>query len=268
MINGYEIIDFHTHVFPPKLAAPALRTLSERSGIAPACDGTPEGTLALMDSCGVDSAVLVSVATKPSQQHSINIFLNGLSSERFHPFGAIHPFAEDWVEELAFIASLGFKGIKLHPDYQEFYPDDERVAPLFAECERLGLTVLLHAGVDIGLPSPVHGTPERIAKVASRYPDLTVIAAHLGGWRMWDQAEDALCGLKNVMIDTAFSAEWIDTARARRLVERFGAERVLLGSDCPWESPDASVRMVCSLGLDGDSERAILGGNARRILTE
>ena len=72
MINEYEIIDFHTHVFPPKLAAPALRTLSERSGIAPACDGTPEGTLSLMDSCGVDGAVLVSVATKPSQQHSIN----------------------------------------------------------------------------------------------------------------------------------------------------------------------------------------------------
>lgn len=266
MVNGHFTLDFHTHIFPEKIAAKAVMSLSERSGISPVSDGTHESLRRLMDAAGVDAAVLASVATKPEQARKINLFLSSLADERFVPFGAVHPLSEDACAEVEFVASLGFRGVKIHPDYQGFYADDERVLAVYEACARNGLAVLFHAGVDIGYPSPVHADPERLAKVAKMFPDCTFVCAHFGGWRMWDEVEKYLCQTENVYIDTAFCNGYISLGQAKRIVDKAGADRILLGSDCPWENPARSVELVLSLGLNEDETAAVLGGNAKRLL--
>ena len=123
------IIDVHTHIFPNNIAARAVASLAKAGGIEPFSDGTLTDTLRLMDDAGVDKAVLVSVATKREQMRTINDFLKASESERFLPFGAMYPATENgcgaMLEELEYIKQLGFKGIKMHPEYQSFYPDNE-----------------------------------------------------------------------------------------------------------------------------------------------
>ncbi|HPE95293.1 MAG TPA: amidohydrolase family protein, partial [Bacillota bacterium] len=221
--------------------------------------------LKAMDRAEIDRSVLASVATKPSQQHNINLFLSSLRRDRFIPFGAIHPMAPDAGDELDFICGLGFKGIKLHPDYQGFYADDPAVFGVYEKCCEKGLVVLFHAGVDIGLPEPVHATPDRLAAVSRAFPKMKLVCAHFGGWKMWGDVDKYLCSKENVYIDTSFCSKYIDTASAKKIITA-APGRVMLGSDCPWEDPSDSVSFIHSLKLDAKTEKNILGENARKLL--
>lgn len=95
---------------------------------------------------GVDKGVFLSIATKPSQQKSINDFCASIASDTVIPFGSVHPDAPDWESEMERIVALGLKGIKLHPDYQDFDMDEPRVLPIFQKARDLGLCVVVHAG--------------------------------------------------------------------------------------------------------------------------
>ena len=99
----------------------------------------------------------------------------------------------------------GIKGVKFHPDYQMFFVDEERMFPLYRQMADAGLIAFFHAGVDIGLPPPVHCPPDRLATVLDRVPDLTVVAAHFGGFKMWDDVEKYLIG-RNLWLDTSLHA--------------------------------------------------------------
>ena len=263
------IIDVHTHVFPEKIAARAVSALAEASKITPVSDGTANDTLRLMNRAGVDRSVLVSVATKPSQMRTINEFLHSLESDRFVPFGAIYPDADNSeysiLEETERISSLGLKGIKLHPEYQNFYPDDEKLYPFYDLCSQLGLPILFHAGDDLGFKPPYHGTPDRFAALAKAFPNLKIICAHFGGWRMWVDVEEILSEYKNIYYDTAFCSKYLARENAERLINKKGVDNIMLGSDIPWEDPKDSIEFIDSLKIsDGDKE-SILGTNAARI---
>lgn len=264
------IIDVHTHVFPDEIASRAVSKLGEAAGIEPVTDGTLKMTLEMMDRAGVDRSVLVSVATKPSQSRSINKFLRSLESERFIPFGAVFPDPENeeypLLEETEYISNIGLHGIKLHPEYQGFYPDDERLFSFYELCSSLELPLLFHAGADIGFKPPYHGLPERFAKLAKSFPKLKVICAHFGGWCRWDEVEAELCGFENVFFDTAFCADYLNKEAAERIINKKGADNIMLGSDIPWEDPKRSIEFIDSLRIKTDDKEAIFGKNAMRII--
>ena len=119
--------------------------------------------------------------------------------------------------------------------------------------------------MDIGYPNPVHCTPERLLRVLDLFDDAPVVAAHFGGWLLWDSVLEDLCGTK-VYLDTAFSSGKMPPDYAKELIKAHGADKVLLGSDMPWSDTLDEVRFVQSLDLSAEDEEKILSNNAKRLL--
>ena len=186
------IIDIHTHAFPDELAARAVEVLAERSGITPYTDGPWRGCDS-MRRAGVGYSVVMPIATKPAQVSGINRWAADICrrGEGVIGFGTLHPTDENWRKEIDFLVESGIAGVKFHPDYQQFFVDEPELTAMYRALAEASLIVLFHAGVDIGLPPPVHCTPPRLARVLDLAPDLTVIAAHMGGTQvgtMWSAA--------------------------------------------------------------------------------
>jgi predicted TIM-barrel fold metal-dependent hydrolase len=265
-------IDFHTHAFADNIAERAIEKLEKtifESGFpnpaAPVFGGTVKGLLEEMDKSGVDISVVMPIATKPSQQTVINNWAAEIKSEKLYPFGSVHPDAPDALEELERIKSLGLYGIKFHPDYQEFFADEERMFPIYEKCAALSLPVLLHAGLDPLSMDVVHCTPKMGANVADRVKGLTLIMAHLGGSERWDDVETYLVG-KNVYLDTAYTAGYLPDEQILRIMRNHGLNRILFASDSPWHSPSDEMEMIKRLPLDKPEKDMIFYRNALEIL--
>ncbi|RKY05082.1 amidohydrolase [Candidatus Poribacteria bacterium] len=261
-----KAIDFHVHAFPDDLAPRAMEILSAQSGVKPYFDGTISGLLSSMERAGIEASVVQPVATKPSQVRSINNWLIGLKNERIIPFGAMHPEFENPYEELRRIKELGIKGIKLHCDYQGRFVDDEAYMPIYEAMERLGMILMLHAGVDIGLPPPYHATPERILRILEAFPKLRVVAAHMGSFKMWDEVEEKLIG-REIYLDTSYVRGFMEDERALRMMREHGFDRILFASDSPWADQKAELEWILRLGIPEGELEKVLSGNAERLLS-
>lgn len=263
------MLDFHVHAFPDSLAASAVGPIAAKAGMAAACDGTLTGTRNAMVRAGVNGAVLMPVATKPSQVAGINRWLESLRDQPgIFAFGALHPDLPEELlhEQLAWLSARGFRGVKMHPEYQTFYPDEDRLEPFYRALEAAGLSLLLHAGWDaISAPGGPRSTPRRILQVRRSFPGLKLILAHFGGFRLWDEVEKHLLGLP-VFLDTALCAGHLPVERFLEMTRAHGADRVLFGSDSPWGDPLAHVRWIRSAGLTKEEEEKILKTNGARLL--
>ena len=259
------IIDFHTHVFPDSLASGAIASLEKIAGIKAQTDGTVDGLLSSMDRGGIDKSVVCPVSTKPTQVTGINSWIIGMKDDRLVPFGTLFPDMEQVDDEAKRLADNGIRGIKLHPDYQTFFVDDERVFPIYEACVRHNLIVLFHAGVDIGLPPPIHSTPSRLAIVLDRFPDMTVVAAHMGGFRLWDDVDRYLVG-REIYFDTAYIYLDLSEERFLTLARDHGASRILFSSDCPWFDQKKAMGVLDDWAFSNGERHIVYGGNAAALL--
>lgn len=261
------VIDIHTHAFPDELAARAVAVLGERSAVTPYTDGTCGGLCASMHQAGIDKSLVMPIATKPAQVRSINNWAAEVNRnfEQLICFGTIHPKQDDWQSEIDRLLVDGIKGVKFHPDYQEFFVDDTELTSLYHALADAGLIVLFHAGVDIGLPPPVHCTPDRLARVLDVAPDMIVIAAHMGGYALWDDVEKLLVG-RNLYLDTSYSMTDLGSDRMTALIKAHGIDKVVFGTDSPWTDQSAEVAGIRALPLSQKQITAILGGNAEHLL--
>jgi len=261
-------IDIHTHAFADEVAAVAIPKLAEASGFRPAYDGTLAGLRRSMAVAGVAHAVIQPVATKPGQVEVINRWcleveaLPGLSA-----FGALHPDMSPAAirNQVAFLKAHGIRGVKIHPEYQDFYPDEDRLEPVYQSLQEAGLVLMLHAGADAAYPPPVRATPRRIRQILDGFPGLRVIAAHMGGFRLWGEVERELVG-RRIGLDTAYCAgecplPWfVEAARAH------GGDQVFLASDGPWGDQAGHLAYVRSAGFSPAELERIEFKNALEIL--
>jgi predicted TIM-barrel fold metal-dependent hydrolase len=260
-----RIIDIHAHVFPDELAAKAVKALAEAADDHPVFyDGTVSGLIAEMDRAGIDAAVTQPVATKPTQVRAINDWAATTASKRITPFGAMHPDFEDPAKEIARMALLGLRGFKMHPEYQVFAPDEDRMLPILEAAAEHGLIAFFHAGIDIEIPT-LHGTPDAFARMMDAMPDVTVVLAHMGGFRQWREVEEHICG-RDVWIDTSYTLGHLPDDEFVDLIHTHGVGRVLFGTDGPWTDPVEELLWLRRLGLAEDELDAVLGGNAERLL--
>jgi uncharacterized protein len=259
-----HILDTHVHVFPDKVAAAALPGLAERAGMEPRFDGTLRGLLAAMERTGVARSVVQPVATRPQSVAAVNDWAASLKSGRVLSFGAMHPDHPDPGAEIARLAALGLRGFKLHPEFQVFHPDDDRMAPIYEAALAHGLVVFFHAGADIAIPT-VHSTPRSFARVLDTYPALTVVLAHMGGWKQWDEVLEVLAG-RDVYLETSFTLPYVGAQAFRDLVAAHGAARVVFGSDGPWADAADAAAGIAGLGLPAADLEAILWGNGAELL--
>ncbi len=262
------IVDFHTHIFPDAIAPKTIPFLEQRSGITAATDGTLNGLLHSMEQSGVNLSVIMPVVTKPSQFDSINTFaksINENSKGEVLSFGGIHPDCENYKEKLDYIKSLDLPGIKIHPDYQGVFIDDIRYMRIIEYANELGLMILTHAGVDIGLPEPVHCPPDKMRKVIDAIHPEKLIVAHFGGWRQWEMVYDYLAG-ENVYFDTAFTFDYITTEMFLKIWEKHDKSKILFATDSPWGSASKNIARINELPLTAQEKEAILSGNAKKLL--
>ena len=280
--SAQMIIDFHTHTYPEKIAARTVELLAGRSGTVPHSDGTLEGLEENMQQRHVDMSVVLPVATSPKQYKRINEVAQ-VENEMFKDthvwsFGGIHPENDNYKEILRDISDKGLKGIKLHPDYQGTFFNDIRYKRIISYASELGLIVVTHAGQDIGLPDIVHCTPAMAEEVLDDVKPDKLVLAHMGGWQMWQDVLDRLCG-RNVYLDTAFSYgqiqykegvdhRWklMDSDMFRAIINRHGADKILFGTDSPWSDQSESIADIDGLRLAEDEKRKIMGENAAGLL--
>ncbi len=267
------IIDFHTHIFPERIAAGTIEKLENFARIQAQSDGLLSGLKASMKEAGIDYSVVLPVVTKPSQFHSLNQYAASIhGTDGILSFGGIHPDSTDYKGELEQIKALGLPGIKLHPDYQKVHISDPRYLAIITYAVDLGFLVTIHAGIDIGLPNEVHCPPEEALRMleyvedhAKQPNDAKIILAHTGGYQQWDQVEALLVG-KNVYFDLAYTFGHIETKQLLRIIQEHGADRILFATDSPWHSQKNDLQQVRRLGLSQEEEAAILGENARKLL--
>ncbi len=267
------IIDFHTHAFPEKIAARTIETLIANTArisdypMTNHTDGTARGLLEVERAAGVDLSVVLPIVTNPKQTETINRVAKEINEAAcgLYSFGSLHPSdpaATAWVDRLA---EDGFKGIKLHPEFQNIYADSDEAMKIYRRAAKYGMTVVLHAGRDIGFPPPVKTAPDMLLRILERLPDLKLVAAHLGGWMMWDEVAEKLVGTP-IYFDTAFISDFIDKGVARDIISAHGADKVLFGSDAPWEDPARALSFLRSLDIDPEDLKKICGTNAAGLL--
>lgn len=279
------IVDIHTHTFPDKLAASTLEKLRHMSHTLSFAPGTVDGLRESMAAAGVDRSVVLPVATNARQVVHVNdasAAINDRAGETgIYSFGCMHPDFPDWKAELARMAGLGLKGVKLHPVYQGVDLDDLRYLRILDRAAEVGLVVLTHAGRDVGFPDRVNCSPEMALRAVRQVGPVKLILAHMGGWRNWDQVEELLTDT-GVYLDTAFSLgklaplgdgyygphdlEMMGDEQFMRMVREFGSRCVLFGTDSPWSGQGASLAQLRALPLTAAEREDILGGNAVRLL--
>ncbi len=259
------IIDFHTHCFHDKIAPAAIDALEDKARIAAAHDGTVSGLLRHMADSGVDKSVVLPVATKPSQVPVINAWALEHKQDALCFFGALHPDDTDWEQTLQSLKQNGFKGIKLHPDYQHFFANEPRIMPLYEAIRALDLIVVLHAGVDVGYPAPVHCTPLMIRRVVQNFPGIRLVAAHMGSHALWQDVEEVLVGMP-LYLDTSYSHYKLLDSGMARMISKHGAENVLFGTDSPWKKADDEIARISGLPLPASDIERILSLNALELL--
>ena len=260
------LIDFHTHAFPEKIAGRAVAKLAHDSGgLNPQTDGTLASLKEQMARDGVTLSVVHSIATNPRQQTNVNNFAIEINQDpSIVAFGSIHPDAPDALDELERIHAAGLKGVKLHPEYQQFYVNDERMKPIYKKISQLGLITMFHAGHDIGFQPPYHCMPEHLS-AALKWLDTPVVAAHWGGWGCNQEVLEKLCG-ENLWFDLSLGYGCISKPTAQAIIDQHTPDRLLFGSDMPWHRPEWELRLLNSLDLDDTDREKIFFRNAQTLL--
>ncbi|MDD6206996.1 MAG: TatD family hydrolase [Clostridiales bacterium] len=268
------VIDFHTHIFPENVSGHAVTKLEQSGKLKAYTDATVDGLLYSMREAGIDLSVLLPVVTRLEQFDTVNRYavkwnrLPGICS-----FGGIHPKDPNCRYHLKEISRMGLKGIKLHPDFQQTYIDDISYIRLISQALDEGLYIAIHAGLDAAYPDCIHATPERICHMLNETGILgshskemrKIILAHMGGFACWDQVSELL-STEEVYVDTSFAFDYLPEEKFVELIKKHGSDRVLFGTDSPWQSQKESLQKFQMLPLSSEEKENILYKNAWSIL--
>ncbi len=282
------IIDFHTHIFPDRIASGAIHSLEKASEMKAYTDGTLLAERSSMEKAGVDLSINLPVLTNPAQADKVNDSLMKSASTLYEQgiltFGGMHPLYENYREKLRSLKENGIKGIKLHPAYQRVDLNDLRNMNIIDCASELGLLVLVHAGDDIGIPEHNYADIRMVLDVIDTLRPPALVLAHMGGWNGWDDVRRYVCGAP-VWFDTAFSIGEIPPlphpdhpekeGKVRfnmsdeaflSLVKAHGADRVLFGTDLPWADQKEYVERISKMPFTEGEKARIFGENAKALL--
>lgn len=264
MVGQYSVIDAHCHVYPDAIAERAVAGTGNFYSVPFAMDGTERTLRKAAEAAGIDHCVIQSVATSPRQVKSINEFIARTVKEgegRYTGLGTLHPDSQDIEGDVMHLKELGLHGVKLHPDIQRFPVDDERCTPFYELCSELELPILIHTGDK----RYDYSNPNRLIPLLRRFPKLTVIGAHLGGWSIWEEASDQLKEIPNLYFDCSSSFPWIGPEKVERIIRKLGADRVMFGTDYPMWEPKLELEVFFRMKIEEPAKKAILAENAKRI---
>lgn len=273
------ITDFHTHIFPEKIAAKVVAKLAKAANAKHYTDGSMDSLRRSMEQANVGQSIVLPVVTDPHQHTTINnaaLHINEFSHETgIVSFGGIHPDNTNYRQIIRNLASNGIKGIKLHPVYQGYAFDDIKNLRIIDCASENGLVISVHAGLDVGIPGQDLVNPKHTLSVIKQVKPEKLVMAHMGGWFQWDMVEELLIG-QNVYLDTSFALTklchldgteepMMNHQQFQRLVQKHGADRIIMGSDSPWSSQQESIDVIQKL-LTAEDANKVLEKNAASLL--
>ncbi len=244
----------------------------------------PRKLIEQMDEAGVSQTVLF--ACEAPIVYSSNEYVAEICRrfpERFIGFASVHPFRPDAVSVIEqAVTQWNLKGIKFHPPLQNFYPNDERVYPVYQKASELNVPVVFHIGTTPfgALAKLDQANPLLLDQVACAFPDLRIMLTHLG--TLWhNEAFMVTEKNQNVYIDTAAYIYEIRQLLNKDLIERIGEDKFIFGTDYPMPFGQRAHRMKdfvdCINGLDLSDEikqkifhknfEALLNGVEKKSLT-
>ena len=265
------IIDFHTHCFPDSLAPKALNLLKDhalQSYRFPCTDGTVSGTESHIRNQGVDYAVVCNIATNPHQQFKVNSFAISIaqSSKTLYSLGSLHPACDNIKTEIERLKASGIRGIKIHPDYMGTDINDPKFDEIFELCCDNNIFVVTHAGLDPVSPNHIHATPDMILSVIKKFPNIRLIAAHMGGFSLSQDVIEKLLG-QNIWLDTSLSAlRPNEYDNLIYILKEHDPNKLLFASDTPWSYAKEELEFIYSSNLNSSLIDKILYKNATQLL--
>ncbi len=259
--------DIHTHAFHPKIAHKAVQHLNEHYAVQ--CHGL--GTITDLQEherhAHIDRFVVLCAATAAAQVIPANNYAIALQQEYENVlcFGTLHPDYVDWEKELQRLKAHGIKGLKLHPDFQSFRLDDARLLPM-VEAAKADFIFQIHIGDNVPVAQNP-SCPYKMAQLLDNFPDMQLIAAHLGGYRQWSHAYEALVG-RDIWLETSSSTPFIEGQLLRDILRKHDGQRILFGSDYPLYSPAQEIQRLQSMAKLKDTDLEKILCNADALLGE
>ena len=276
------IIDFHTHVFSPRIKQNRSKYIENDPCFAllyskkEAKLATTDELIESMDKAGIDISVIVNTGwtTHDMCVETNDYILESIARypQRLIGFCAVQPQSqESAMTEIERCAKEGARGIgEMRPDMQLFDLGDEEIMPPFVEALRKHKLILLtHASEPVGHDYPGKGiiTPDMLYPFIARHPDLTMVCAHWGGglpfYALMPEVKEAM---KNVFFDTAASPFLYRPQVYTQVSQLVGSDRILFGSDYPLLAQARLLQEINSADLSEEEKGLILAGNARRLL--
>ena len=265
------IIDMHTHIWPDSIAGKTVGKLEHVGQIKAHTDGTIKGLQESMQKAGIDYSLVLPVVTRPEQFDTVTAFATEVNKQKnLISFGGVHPKDREYKEHLKIIKEKGLPGIKLHPDYQGAFFDESEYLHILDYAFELDLIVSVHAGLDIGLPNPIHCTPDRVMRLYQELKlednvDNKLILAHTGGYDCWQQVLEEITGTK-LYFDISYTIPFISNELLVQIIKKHGSNRIMFGTDSPWSDQMTTVSAVKSLDLTEEEKENIFSGTARKLL--
>ncbi len=258
-----KIIDFHAHIYPEKIAQKAVASVGDFYNIEMHGDGTAAALLAQGKAFSVAGYVVHSVAVDGAHVETVNSYISSEceAHPEFYGFGTMHAEYPDKIQELERVRSLGLRGIKIHPDTQYYNLDDPRMDEVYDYLSAYELPLLIHCG-DYRYD---YSHPRRLVALLDKFPKLTVIGAHFGGWSLWDLALEYLKD-KHCYLDSSSSIAMLGTVRAKELIRIYGAERILFGTDFPMWGLADELAFYDKMQLTEREQELIFHQNAEAVL--
>lgn len=275
------IIDFHTHIFPPRIKNKRAEYAAKDACFATLYSSpkakltNAEELINSMDEAEIDVSVILNYGWST---HELCVETNDYILEsiaryprRLTGFCAIQPVSQKATAEIERCVKGGVKGIgELRPDIQSFdLTDDAIMKPIVEVIRKNRLIFLVHASEPVGHIYPGKGTmtPRLLYPFISKYPDLTVVLAHWGGglpfYALMPEVKQVL---NNVFFDTAASPFLYSPQIYVKVSEILGPEHILFGTDFPLMKQSRLLNEIDSLNLPEETKNLILSGNALRLL--
>jgi predicted TIM-barrel fold metal-dependent hydrolase len=276
------IIDFHTHVFPPRVKKDRNKYIDSDPCFAilysqkDARLVTADELISSMDRAGVDVSVILNIGwvTHELCVETNDYILESIARypERLVGFCCVQPQSlEAALDEIERCAQGGIMGVgEIRPDIQLFdLRDEEIIKPFVDVLKKHKLIMLTHASEPVGHLYPGKGavTPEILYPFIADNPGLTIVCAHWGGglpfYTLMPEVKKAL---ENVYFDTAASPLLYSSQVYGRVSQLVGSDKIVFGSDYPLLEQAKQVKEIASLDLPEEVKSQILAGNARRLL--
>ena len=276
------IIDFHTHVLPPRIQQNRSHYADKDPAFAYIYSGpkakiaTTEDLLESMDRYGVDKSVIVNYGWgNPELCQETNDYILESAArfpDRLISFCTVCPQSyESAIDEIERCVKGGARGIgELRPDLQ--LPDlanIERVQSLVEVLRKHHLILMTHASEPVGHLYSGKGkvTLEMLYSFITSFPDIKLVCAHWGGglpfYALMPEVKKAL---ENAFFDTAASPFLYTPQIYSQVSQLVGTEKILFGSDYPLLSQSRIIKEINDTLLSQESKKAILSGNAGRLL--